>query len=122
MTTTPIALVETVEHGETACDLYEWRSAAAALEDAGFRVERFTQSAMLSGAVPLHRRTPVVVGGRQTLKYALRSLGAIGDDSPLPERDDYPRCLSSWFLGRRVWEATLGQAMATTDRPIFVKP
>ena len=115
-----LAFVETVEHGEAELDLHEWRAAAAALQDMGYRVQRFTQSELLSGAVPFDRSTPLL-GDRQSLAYALRSLGLIKNDDSLPERSDYPSSLS-WFLGRRGWASTLGQAMATTDQTPFVKP
>jgi len=113
------AFVETVEHDEAACDLHEWRSAAAALKELGYRVRRFTQAELLAGALPLDLSTPLI-GDRQSLTFALRSLGALGVDAPLPERPDYPESLS-WFLRRQLWPATLGQAMATVDQT-FVKP
>ena len=112
-------LVETVEHGAGDFDMHEWRSAAVSLQALGFVVRRFTSTEMLSGIVQLDRGAPVI-GARRSLTFALRSLGVLGNEAPLPERQDYPESLA-WFLGRQVWQSTLGSAMAAAG-PTFVKP
>jgi hypothetical protein len=118
------AFVETVEHGaEAGGDMHEWCTAAKALELLGFSVVRFTADEMCSSAsahtLGTTSKTPVI-GRRCSMRYALQACGALAATAPLPERPDYPSCLTD-FLGRDVKQATLRDALLAPP-PVFVKP
>lgn len=119
----PCAFVETVEHGaEAGGDLHEWASAAKSLKSRGYAVQRFTANEMVAADLGISSNTPVVIGSRSSMRQALKSIGAIHADGHLPERPDYPMCLSE-FLGRCVRPALLQQALdESATGPVFTKP
>ena len=118
--------VETVEHGDGTMDMHEWASAADALRRLGYSVVRFTAEEMArtggTKQLGVTADTPVI-GGRASMRTALRTCNAIGVDAPLPERPDYPAVLKP-FLGRTIEPGTLQDALDASDfaRPTFVKP
>ena len=117
--TSRTAFVETVDHDSgPEGDMHEWRSVSDAFKRRGYKVLRFTANEIAGQRLGITVATPVV-GGRQSMRLALRTCKVITQEQPLPERSDYPLCLSN-LLGRRITPSVLSDALKSSH--VFVKP